>query len=98
VTAADDRDALTTSHLTAYSSSICRLPGNGCEEQGSGKLEHGPHEHRIGELFFCHLFEPGGNRLELQTAGQISQMPEPGTPAPSHAPPQFSVTETFGPA
>jgi hypothetical protein len=25
-------------------------------------------------------------------------MPEPGTPAPSHAPPQFSLTETFGPA
>jgi catechol 2,3-dioxygenase len=83
------------------------------------KLEHGPHKHGIGELFFCYLFEPGGNRLELQTAGywnylpdwepvvwqiaeggnfawQISQMPEPGTPAPPHAPPQFSLTETFG--
>ena len=76
--------------------------------RGAGEMNH-----------FCYLFEPGGNRLQLQTAGywnylpdwepvvwqiaeggnfawQISQMPEPGTPAPSHAPPQFSLTETFG--
>jgi catechol 2,3-dioxygenase len=40
------------------------------------KLELGPHKHGIGELFFCYVFEPGGNRVELQTGGYWNYIPD----------------------
>ena len=40
------------------------------------RLEHGPHKHGIGELFFCYVFEPGGNRIELQIPGYWNYMPD----------------------
>ena len=40
------------------------------------KLETGPHKHGIGELFFVYVFEPGGNRVELQTGGYWNYIPD----------------------
>jgi catechol 2,3-dioxygenase len=40
------------------------------------RLELGPHKHGIGESFFCYVFEPGGNRVELQAGGYWNYIPD----------------------
>jgi catechol 2,3-dioxygenase len=40
------------------------------------KIDMGPHKHGIGELFFTYVFEPGGNRIELQTGGYWNYIPD----------------------
>jgi catechol 2,3-dioxygenase len=40
------------------------------------KLNMGPSKHGIGELFFCYVYEPGGNMVELQTGGYWNYIPD----------------------
>ena len=40
------------------------------------KLEHGPHKHGMGEPLFMYVFEPGGNRIELQSGGYWNYIPD----------------------
>ncbi len=47
-----------------------------CLAENGFLLEHGPHKHGIGELFFCYVREPGGHRCELQTGGYWNYIPD----------------------
>jgi catechol 2,3-dioxygenase len=40
------------------------------------RLDYGPTKHGIGELFFCYVYEPGGNLVELQTGGYWNYIPD----------------------
>lgn len=45
-------------------------------EHGFKTIDFTPHQHGIGELFFAYILEPGGNRIELQSAGVWNYMPD----------------------
>jgi catechol 2,3-dioxygenase len=39
-------------------------------------IETGPHKHSIGQTFFLYFYEPGGNRIEIGSAGYLIFDPE----------------------